>query len=181
MRFPRLDENAMSDAQRRVAAEIASGPRGELRGPFVPLIHSPELASHIQRLGAYIRFGTGIGEDVLEIAILHVARHSDCPNIWESHRRLAIKAGVPRAVIGAIARRERPENLGSDQALVVTICKELLETNMITDATFERAVARWGRKGVMDLTALCGYYGLLAMVLNVSRPPLEPGSAPFEA
>jgi 4-carboxymuconolactone decarboxylase len=181
MRFPRLDESTWSDAQRRVAAEIASGPRRELRGPFVPLIHSPELASHIQRLGAYIRFGTGIGEDVLEIAILHVARHFDCPNIWESHRRLALEAGVPREVIAAIARRERPRDLGADQALVVTISRELLGSSTMTDETFARAVARWGRNGVMDLTALCGYYGLLAMVLNVSRPPLDPGSVPFEA
>ena len=180
MRFPRIDQSEWSDAQRRVAAEIMSGPRGELRGPFVPLIHSPELASHIQQLGAYLRFHTGIGDDVLEIAILHVARHHDCPNIWESHRRLALKAGVASDIIGAIARRERPRDLTPDRDLVVSICVELLGSNALGDRTFELAVARWGRKGVMDLAGLLGYYGMLAVVLNVSKPPLEPGSVPFE-
>ena len=43
-RFPKLAPEAMSPAQLEVAAEITAGPRGEVRGPFIALIHNPELA-----------------------------------------------------------------------------------------------------------------------------------------
>ena len=54
-RFPKLTPEQMTSAQREVAAEIAAGPRGEVRGPFIALIHSPELARRIQSLGEYLR------------------------------------------------------------------------------------------------------------------------------
>jgi 4-carboxymuconolactone decarboxylase len=33
-------------------------------------------------------------------------------------------------------------------------------------------LALFGERGVIDLTGLCGYYGLLAMVMNVARTPV---------
>ena len=45
-RMPPLTDEAMTDAQRRCAREIAAGPRGGVYGPFVPLLRSPELAGH---------------------------------------------------------------------------------------------------------------------------------------
>jgi hypothetical protein len=50
-RFPKLTPETMNAAQREVAAEITAGPRGEVRGPFIALLHNPELARHVQRLG----------------------------------------------------------------------------------------------------------------------------------
>jgi 4-carboxymuconolactone decarboxylase len=32
----------------------------------------------------------------------------------------------------------------------------------------------------MDLTGVCGYYTLLAMVLNTAQVPLPDGAAPFQ-
>ena len=42
-RFPRLTPEEMSPEQREVAAEISAGPRGEVRGPFIALLHNPAL------------------------------------------------------------------------------------------------------------------------------------------
>ncbi len=55
-RFPRLTPDAMTPQQREVAAEIAAGPRGEVRGPFIALIHNPELARRVQKLGEHLRW-----------------------------------------------------------------------------------------------------------------------------
>ena len=181
MRFPPVTEAEMTPEQRTVAAEIAAGPRGELRGPFVPMIRSPALAAHVQRLGAFLRFETGIPDDCLEIAILMTARHYDCAFVWESHRVLGTKAGVPREVIAAIAARRAPPGLAPPQAAVATFCAELLARNKVPDAAFDGIDKLWGRKGVMDLTAVCGYYGLMARVLNVAERPMPPGAAPFSA
>jgi 4-carboxymuconolactone decarboxylase len=47
----------------------------------------------------------------------------------------------------------------------------------VSDATWQRAVDRFGERGVMDLIAVNGYYVLVSMTLNVDRTPL-PGGAP---
>ena len=180
MRFPPLKPEDFSADQRRVAAEIVSGPRGELRGPFVPLIYSPELASNVQKLGEHLRFGTRLPNAVLELAVLVTARRFGCPNIWHSHRALALKAGLAPAIIAAIATDRRPEPMSDDEAAVFDFASELVGDLPVGDRVFDRVVARWDRATAIDLTGLCGYYTLLAMVLNTARVPLPDGAEPFQ-
>src|SRR5205807_2156952 len=60
-RFTTLTPETMTADQKRVADAIQSGPRGAgLRGPFNALLRSPELCDLVQRLGAFVRFGTSI-------------------------------------------------------------------------------------------------------------------------
>jgi 4-carboxymuconolactone decarboxylase len=47
----------------------------------------------------------------------------------------------------------------------------------VSDASYARIVKRFGEQGVIDMIALCGYYTLLGMVMNVARTPL-PGGKP---
>jgi len=49
--FRRLAENEMSEAQLKVYRDLASGPRGGVRGPFNALLRSPVLADRAQKLG----------------------------------------------------------------------------------------------------------------------------------
>src|SRR5947209_8087338 len=118
MRFPPLKPEDWSDAQRQVAAEIVAGPRGELRGPFVPLIYSPALAAQVQKLGEYLRFGTRLPNDLLELAVLVTARRFGCPNIWHAHRALALEAGLAPAIVAAIAADRRPDPMPDDATIV---------------------------------------------------------------
>ena len=55
-RLPPLPPERWSDAQRREAEEVIRGPRGALVSPFVPLLRSPELMGHAQRMGEYLRY-----------------------------------------------------------------------------------------------------------------------------
>ena len=45
----------------------------------------------------------------------------------------------------------------------------------MSDATFARAAEHFDRRTLMDLTGLCGYYALIAMVLNVAEVPVPDG------
>ena len=180
MRFPPLKPEDWSAAQRQVAAEIVSGPRGALRGPFVPLIYSPALASHVQKLGEYLRFGTRLPNALLELAMLVTARRFGCPNIWHSHRALALKAGLAPAIVAAVAAERRPEPMSDDETMVFDFARELVGDLAVGDRTFDRIAARWDRATAMDLTGVCGYYTLLAMVLNTAQVPLPEGAAPFQ-
>jgi 4-carboxymuconolactone decarboxylase len=63
----------------------------------------------------------------------------------------------------------------AEEATVYDYLHELHATQAVSDATYARAVAAFGEPGVVDLTAVAGYYATLAMILNVARTPVPPG------
>jgi 4-carboxymuconolactone decarboxylase len=174
-RFPRLTEEAMSPEQREVARAIAAGPRGEVRGPFVALLHHPALARHLQSLGEQLRWKSKLPQHLVELAVLITARRWTCQHEWLIHEQLARKAGLDGAIIDAM-REQRDPPATSDEARVYAFCREAHATGRVSDAAFEAVRARYGLDGALELLVLCGYYSLMAMVLNTAGLPL-PGNA----
>ncbi len=168
-RMPPLAEEAMTDEQRACAREIAAGPRGAVYGPFVPLLRSPELAGHAQRMGEYLRYRSAIGATLSELAILVVAREWSQRVEWSIHAPIALRAGVAAETIAAIAAGTAPTQLPDEQQIVYDFCRELATQRTVSDATYALALTRFGAKGVIDLAGINGYYTLLAMVMNIAR------------
>ncbi len=167
----------MTDAQRRAAQAVIEGPRGALYGPFVPLLRSPELLENAQRMGEYLRYRSAIGVRLSELAILVTARQWNQKVEWAIHAPIAAQVGVPPDVINAIARRERPESMLVDEAVVHDFCIELHQNKEVSDRTYADAVALFGEQGVVDLMGLNGYYTFLAMVMNTARTEMPVSSA----
>ncbi|MFT3905450.1 MAG: carboxymuconolactone decarboxylase family protein [Steroidobacteraceae bacterium] len=177
-RLGALPAESLDDAQRRVAATLAAGPRGALRGPFVPLLRSPELCDRTQHLGEFLRYQCSVPERLRELAIIQTARLWQQTYEWHVHAPLALRAGVASETIAALAAGHRPERLQDDEALIIDFCVELHGHHSVSDGTYARALALLGERGVVDLVGLCGYYALLAMVLNVAQSALPAGSQP---
>ena len=165
---PILDHE-LSEAQRAAAQEIIAGPRGAVYGPFVPLLRSPELMAHAQRMGEYLRFRSAIGGRLSELAILVTARQWDQQVEWAIHAPIAARVGIPASVIAAIAARQRPADMLVDEAVVHDFCVELHQTKAVSDRVYADALALFGEHGVVDLIGINGYYTLLAMVMNTAR------------
>ena len=167
----------MTDSQQRAAQAVIEGPRGALYGPFVPLLRSPELLENAQRMGEYLRYRSAIGVRLSELAILVTARQWNQKVEWAIHAPIAAQVGVPPDVINAIARRERPQGMLVDEAVVHDFCIELHQTKEVSDRTYADAVALFGEQGVVDLMGLNGYYTFLAMVMNTARTEVPVSSA----
>jgi 4-carboxymuconolactone decarboxylase len=174
-RFPKLAPEAMTRAQREVAAEITAGPRGEVRGPFIALLHHPELARHVQRLGEHLRWKGKLPPKLKELAVLVTARRWTCQHEWVMHSKLALEAGLSAEAVSAIATGQEPQ-LSDDEKLVYTFCREVHATGRASDAIFSGIETRFGLDGALELIALNGYYSMMAMVLNNAGLPL-PGNA----
>jgi len=171
-RLPPIPAGQWTDAQRIEAEAMLAGPRRAILAPFVPLLRSPELAGHVQRVGAYLRYRSAIGPRLTELAILVTSKHYEQPVEWAIHGPIAASVGIAAETIAAIERGERPVSMPEDDALVHDFCIELLNgRGRVGDALWSRALARLGEQGVVDLTATCGYYGLLALVMNAARTP----------
>lgn len=178
-RFPAIAPEAMTPEQRHAAEGIVSGPRGGMRGPFNAWLRSPEVADRFQRVGEYVRFQTVIPARLNELAILVTAREWNSQYEWFAHRRLALEAGLPEAIVDAIASGKRPAAMNDDERIVYEFCTELHRTREVSDPTFAAAKARFTEQGVIDLVAVCGYYTAVAMTLNLSRVPLPEGATPL--
>ena len=189
-RFRQIPVENLTTDQRTLYDAIKSGPRsavrnsaaarpGPLGGPFNVLLRSPEIGNIIQNLGAAIRFRSSIPSKLNELAIITTARHWSAHYEWQAHLRLALEAGLDPAIGEDIAHGRRPAKMSEDEAIVYDFSHELHETHSVSDATYKRAVDRFGERGVLDLIAVNGYYGLVSMVLNVDRTPLPEGAKPL--
>ena len=178
-RFKPLVESEMTDAQRKAAAELASGPRGRLNpdGPNALLLRSPDLMSRNQKVGEYLRYNSSLPLRLNEFAILITAREWGAQVEWAAHHPLALKAGLDPKVAEDLAQGRHPAGMKDDEAVIYQFCRELHETKGVSDAAFKGVLDRFGERGVIDLIAVTGYYTMLAMVLNVARQPL-PGGVP---
>src|SRR5712691_11289472 len=161
-RFKPLSAEEMSEAQRKVYQEIAGGPRGGVRGPFNALLRSPELADRAQKMGEYIRFNTSLPPRLSELAILITARHWSSQYEWFAHAPLAAKGGLASPVISALQNGKRPGGMSEDEAAVYDFCTELHERKTVSDATYKRALERFGERGVVDLVGVSGSYTLVS-------------------
>ena len=179
-RLPPIPETALTPAQRAAADELASGPRGKLAGPFVPLLRSPELMARVQKVGEFLRFESGLPDRIKELAILVVARHWDQPYEWSFHLPLALQAGVAREAAEAIAEGLRPRTLDDQEAAAWSLLTELLDLRQVGDEAYAAALAAFGEAGVIELIAFGGYYGLLAMVMNAARTPADAAEIPLK-
>lgn len=177
-RMPPLSRDAMSAAQRQAHDEIASGPRGALYGPFVPLLRSPELTRRLQKLGEYLRYQSVVPPKIRELAILITAREWTQQFEWHHHLPLALEQGVDSGVAQSIAEGRRPDTMASDEELAYEFCRELRQRQSVSDKTYSRAIEAWGEQGVLELVVLQGYYCTMAMVMNVARTALPEGARP---
>lgn len=178
-RFPELTPQTMTPEQRRVAGSIQSGPRGAgLRGPFNALLRSPDLADAVQKVGEIVRFRSSIPARLNELAIIVTGRKWTAQYEFYAHRQLGLKAGLSAEIADAVAAGRRPERMQDDEADVYDFATELLDSGEVSEATYARALARFGERGVIDLVGACGYYTLVSLVLNTAQVPLPPGEAP---
>jgi 4-carboxymuconolactone decarboxylase len=166
-RLPDFQISSASDEQKAVLQEILSGPRGNLNGPFLGWIFSPELAQHAQRLGVFCRYHTGLPLRLSELAILVTAARWQAQAEWYIHYPIALNAGLPAEVADAIRAGSKPAFADPDDQLIHAFSTELYEAKRVSDPTFQKAVDRFGHTAVVNLVGLLGYYALVAMTLNV--------------
>ena len=177
-RFPVIEASQMTARQKEVSDAIAGGPRGGVRGPFLALIHHPDLAERVQQLGEHLRFGTTLSAALTEMAILMTARRWNAQYEWFAHERIARNTtDLPDHIIRAIQSGRIPDNMTPEQQAVFDFVLSAQKYGAPTDAAYDEALKLFGRQGILDLLCTTGYYTMIAMVLNTAKIPLPDGAA----
>jgi 4-carboxymuconolactone decarboxylase len=168
-RYREITRKELTAEQQQVFDAIA-GPRGGVvPTPFHVLLESPPLASHTQALGAFCRYRTGFSPRLSEMTVLIVAAHWDAEYEFHVHIPIARKEGVPDNVIAAIRAKQTPKFDDAESKLIYDFATTFFANNEVPDALFEQVVARFGRRRVVELAGILGYYSGLAMLLRIFR------------
>lgn len=170
----------LAPAQELLYSAITGGPRaqgpqhfaltaedGSLRGPFDLMLRAPAVGAAQQELGAAIRYRTGFTDRAREIAILLVAARWDSAFERESHEAIARGIGFTDAELVALRAGDVSTFDGVERA-VGEATVQLLDGDLADDA-WDAASTALGVDGVVELTALVGYYATLALQLRVFR------------
>ena len=177
-RIPLPAPDTMDADQRRVYDQVVSGRRGKVQGPLRAALYNADLAERWQALGELLRYNTSLTPRQSELAILVTGRACDSPFEWYAHRLEAEKVGIELAVIESILAKTEVRRLSEDDAAVVRYAGELNRHNSVSDATYADALSRFGARTIVELTALVGYYTMVAMTLNAHEIPLPEGVEP---
>ena len=177
--MPRYQELAESQNGRRAARifnDCKAGPRAAVPPPVHVWLKSPGLADNAHKLGGACPLRHAVhaapdrNRDPDDRALLDraVRMGGACP--------ARARSRLPQEVIDAIAERRTPSFSDPDEQLVHDFCRDYYDDHRVDDATYERVVARFGDKGIVDLAGLIGYYSFVSVTLNVFE--VRPHPAP---
>ncbi|MBU0992833.1 MAG: carboxymuconolactone decarboxylase family protein [Proteobacteria bacterium] len=124
-------------------------------------------------LGTAFPFQT---DKLSEFCIVLTARDWDCEVPWSAHVPSAVSTGMTPDAIRAIGLGETPvQYLTEDEQALYRFAAVLFDnTTEMDDATYDMAVAFFGRPLLVKLVTVMGYYSQVALVVNTVNYTLYP-------
>jgi 4-carboxymuconolactone decarboxylase len=181
-RLPAVTDDKLTARQKELMEAIRSGPRGRVSqgGPFGVYLHAPDFGDLTQKLGAHCRYKTGVAPRLSEFAILCTARQWRAQYEWHAHAAIAEKAGVAPETIRDIKAGRAPKKAKKDERAIWDFIQELYKTRRVSERTYKRVQSILGDSATVELVGILGYYGLVAMMLDVFNVSLPDGApVPF--
>jgi 4-carboxymuconolactone decarboxylase len=171
-RIPLVSPDDLTPEQRPVYERIFHGLGSPLVGPLRAVLHVPQLADRWQNLGQFWHHHTVLTPRQKEVAVLVTARRWNAQIEWFQHEQRARKAGLDSSVIESIRSGTSPTFSDASERSVYEYTRELQMSGQVSDSAYQAALEALGRDGVVDLTALIGFYTLVSMMLNAHRIPM---------
>jgi 4-carboxymuconolactone decarboxylase len=156
---------------------IVSGPRagtpglldseGCLGGPMNLYLYAPPVGTRQGALGSALSFDLTLPRRTAELVILTVANGVGAEFVRLNHEKMGAAAGLTADEIRALRERRSPGLADAAERLAWETTVRLLEREGLDDTEYADAVAVLGRRGLIELTTLVGYYRLVALQAKV--------------
>jgi len=150
----------------------AATPDGKLLGPFNALLYGPEVGQSYLDYFTAEKKNTTLSERVHEIVILAVGAAWNSPYELYAHAAVGKSVGLPEEVVQALAAGRMPEDLSEQQTSAYQFAHQLAATHRLDAATYARAKAEFGDKGLVDIVMLTGLYLVTCAALNAFEVPV---------
>jgi 4-carboxymuconolactone decarboxylase len=178
-RMPPIPPDKMTEEQKKAAADYKNARKTDLATPpWSVILRVPDWVMPALEMRLHVQNRPVLGNKLTELAILVAAREWTNNWEWRAHSRAASEAKLDAAIISAIVDGRRPTRMAEDEEIVYDFCTELQRNKSVSDATYARALAKFGEAGAVELASIQGYYVYLSMVMNTARVSLPVGSQP---
>jgi 4-carboxymuconolactone decarboxylase len=178
-RMPPIPPEKMTEAQKKAVADYKALRGADLVAPpWSVILRVPDLVVPSLEMRLHNLNNSVLSHKLTEFAIFIAARH--WTNNWEfnAHYDAGVKAGLKASIVDALVDGRRPQGMAEDEEIVYDFCTELLEHGSVSDATYGRAVAKFGEPGAVEIAGLEGYYAYLSMIMNTARTGVQAGAKP---
>jgi 4-carboxymuconolactone decarboxylase len=146
-----------------ILAEMTARRGKKPAGPYIPLMHHPELARHIERLGYFLKFEATLPRNVYQFVVLSIAARFNAEFVWADHLGPARESGLPEDIIKALQARNAGAITG-DYAAVAGAIEYVLSYRSIPDGLQQELAGAYGVAGVIEIVVLCGFYQLIGEI-----------------
>jgi 4-carboxymuconolactone decarboxylase len=178
-RMPPIPPDSMTDEQKKAVASYQALRKADLVAPpWSVLLRVPDFVVPALEMRLHNLNHSALSPKLTEFAIFIASREWTNNFEWNAHYQEGIKAGLSPAIIAAIADGRRPEHMAEDEEILYDFCTELIHNQSVSDATYARALSKFGEAGIVEAASIEGYYTWLAMVMNVARSPVPAGARP---
>lgn len=180
MRVDHVDPAAMTDDQRTLYSQFASGrraapgspfslvaPDGRLQGPPAVWMLSPCFGLALQHVGGAVRFDSRLPARACEIAILLVAHQQNSPFELYAHELAGAAAGLSPDDLAALASGTLFPSASEVEAAVFRTTRLVLDHGTLTDDEFRAAAGVLSEGGLFELVTIVGWYMMIAWQLAV--------------
>lgn len=166
------------DAEGQALWDSLISSRGYIGGPTACIMHHPRLAAKSTPLGSQLRYSGVLAGADRELTILTAGRETEAIYEWHAHEPIGREVGVSDAAIETLRKQGSTDGLPEREAIIIDTVRSLYRKHRIPDDLYARAEATLGRKGLVEMIVLAGYYGLVGFVLNGFEVDLPEGATP---
>ncbi len=150
---------------------------GTFGGPFDTWLRAPEMSRALRRFGGLVWERTSLDRGIVELAICIAGRHWQANVEWAAHEPRAVEYGIPQSVMDDVLAGRAPSTDREDIRATVEISEALLAGKSLSQGLYDRGVALFGERGMVEIAATVGYYTLVAFTLRTFE--VEPAGTRF--
>ena len=176
-RLPALSRDDL-DANGQALWDSLIASRGYVGGPTLCIMQHPELAAKSTPLGSQLRYNGVLAGADRELTILTAGREVEAVYEWHAHEPIGREVGVSNEAIEVLRNQQPTTSLGEREALIIDVVRSLYREHRLSDDLYARAEKMLGRKALVEMIVLAGYYGLVGFVLNAFEVDLPEGATP---
>ena len=147
---------------------------GGVRGPFSIMLHSPKLAERVLPLVTFFREGSTVEPRLRSHAILAAVREREAAYVWAAQVGAARRAGLREEIIDLIRAKGDPAKLPAEEQDIITYVRQLMRTNRVDQAVFDRLKNRHDSQWMVELTEIANYFAFLSGMVNPFEIPAPP-------
>ena len=182
-RMTRFIPSVLAADQREIYDRIRYGSRSKgkqvfrlmgddeaLEGPFNTWLVSPRIGAAHEQFGDAMRFGCTLDPRWREIAIVIVGAYWGSRYERYAHEALALQVGLTEEEIRVLCEGMDAELDDAQETLVARFSWTILmHHGLVDDELYLLAKQELGEVALFEITALVGYYSMLALQLEVFR------------